>query len=463
MIPHRRFSRRTFLRGLGAAVAVPLFDGMALEVAPAAQLAAEAVDGLAPKAGDAPRRLAFMFIPNGAHMPAWKPTGVGKDFDLPSILEPLADWRGSINILSGLAQDQARAGPEGGGEHARTTATFLTGVRPFLTAGKDLRAGVSVDQIAAQHLGHLTQLSSLELGCAPGPQAGECDTGYACAYSTNISWRTPSTPVVKEVNPAAVFDRLFGGGAREERRESESRRRHLRQSILDFVLEDARSLRGGLSANDRRKLDEYLHSVREVERRILAPPAKKEALSEEGKLVRPQEAVPDDFGEHMRLMGDLMVLAFQSDATRVCSFMVGNAGSNRGYQELKIGEGHHWLSHHGNSAEKQEKIRQINRYHVEQFAYILGKLSSVTEGDSTLLDNTMLVYGSGISDGDKHAHEDLPILLAGRGGGTIDTGRHIVYKDETPLMNLYVSLLNRAGVPIEAAGDSKGKLTELSI
>jgi hypothetical protein len=353
-----------------------------------------------------------------------------------------------------LTLDPARAHGDGGGDHARAMAAFLTGRRPHKTNGADLRAGVSIDQLAARRIAGSTRFASLEIGCEGGSNSVSCDHGYSCAYQTNLSWRGPATPAAKETDPRLVFERLFGSAghdsAQRERRERDDK------SILDFVAEDARQLRSKLGVADRRKLEEYFSGVHEIEQRLrLAQPA-----VEVGQTKYPRPVgVPSDYREHLRLMSDLLVLAFQADLTRVTTFVFANDGSNRPYRALGVPEGHHDLSHHGGDRSKLAKIQKINRFHVEQFAYLLGKLQSVKEGDGTLLDHCLLVYGSGISDGDRHNHDDLPILLAGKGGGTLKTGQHLRYPRETPLTNLYLVLLNRLGVAIDSFGDSTGRLT----
>lgn len=444
-----RISRRTVLRGLGTAVALPWLEAMA----PAADLA-----GAAAKVASAPRRMAFLYVPNGAHMQAWTPEKEGTGFELPFILEPLKPFQDELNVLSGLAQDGAFAHGDGGGDHARSLACFLTGVHPLKTDA-NIRAGVSVDQVAAQKVGAFTRFPSLELGIDRGAQSGACDTGYSCAYSSNISWRTPTTPMAKEVNPRLVFDRLFANNNREETASQRSRREMYRRSILDFVAEDARELMGRLGPNDKRKVDEYLTAVRELEVRLAN--ADKGTPSAAPAGFKKPGGIPQDYQEHINLMCDLMVLAFQGDVTRVSTFMFANEGSNRSYAFMKVPEGHHDLSHHGNESAKHEKIKKINRFHMEQFARLLGKLKEIKEGSGTLLDNTMIVYGSGIGDGNRHNHNDLPIILAGKGGGSIKTGRHLKYPKNTPLNNLYLSLLDRIGAPVDSLGDSKGRLDNL--
>ena len=437
-----KISRRTALRGLGTALALPWLEAMAPAQAAAGQ--------------PAPLRMAFLYVPNGVHMPGWTPTAEGADFDLPAILEPLQRFRDDLLVLSGLAQHNAFALGDGGGDHARSLACFLTGTHPLKTDGANIRAGVSVDQVAARKVGHRTRLPSLEIGCERGAQAGNCDSGYSCAYSSNISWRSESSPMAKEVNPRSVFERLFSDG---DAGAAGARRARDRASILDFVAEDAQQLRHRLGGHDRRKLDEYLTAVRDVERRLAAAERDKGAIQAPDYSV--PEGVPADYKEHVRLMCDLLALAFRADVTRISTFVLANEGSNRSYRFLDVPEGHHELSHHGGDAAKHAKIRAINRFHVEQLAYLLGQLQAAREGDGCVLDHTLLVYGSGIGDGDRHNHNDLPILLLGKGGGTIRAGRHVRYPQDTPLNNLYLSLLDRMGVPTESLGDSAGRLTGL--
>jgi len=405
-----------------------------------------------------PTRMAFMFIPNGAHMQDWTPTKVGADFELPYILEPLASVKEYLTVLTGLAHEKAEANGDGPGDHARSTATFLTGCQARKTNGADIKIGRSVDQIAASEVGKSTRFASLELGCERGAQAGNCDSGYSCAYSSNIAWRSESTPVAKEVDPKLVFERLFAGGDKREMDENQAKRDRYRKSILDFVLEDANSLKNQLGVHDQRKLDEYFTGVREIEKRLEL--AGKESQVTVAGATRPT-GIPENYGEHIRLMGDMMVLAFQADLTRISTFMLANDGSNRSYRQIDIPEGHHDLSHHGGDAEKHKKIREINRFHVTQLAYMLEKMKNIKEGDGTLLDNTMVVYGGGISDGNRHNHNNLPILMAGRGNGTIRSGRHIKLEKDTPMNNLFLSLLDRMNVPVASMGDSTGRLPNL--
>ncbi len=445
-MPHPLISRRTVLRGLGAAVALPWLEAMA----PLNVLAST------PAAQSAPNRLAFLYVPNGVHMPAWKPKDDGVLGELPEILKPLTAVKDDLLVISGLTADKARPNGDGAGDHARALAAFLTGAQPRKTDGINIRAGISADQVAASRVGGETRLPSLEIGCEPGAMAGNCDSGYSCVYSSTISWRSATQPMPKEVNPKLVFDRLFGAGKDSDRAKRDARRK----SVLDFVREDAGDLRARLGATDQRKLDEYFSAVRDVEVRIER--AEKMPEVKLPNVTRPT-GVPAKFEEHVRLLCDLMVLAFQTDTTRVCTFVLCNEGSNRPYGFIGVPEGHHDLSHHGRDPKKQEKIRQINTFHISQFAYLLTKLKGVKEGDATLLDHCMLAYGSANSDGDRHNHDDLPVLVAGKGSGTIKTGRHLRLPREkdTPLNNLWLSLLDRMSIKVDGFGDATGRLTGL--
>lgn len=451
MKPWQAIERRTFLRGVGTAIALPWLEAMQGSVARAA--------AVAPAAGGPPLRMAFLYVPNGMNMPDWVPHNEGPLGVLPPTLAPLAKFRGDITILTGLSQHQGNHLGDGAGDHARAASVFLTGAHPRKTKGSDIRVGVSVDQIAAKHFEGQTRFPSLELGCEHGRLAGDCDSGYSCSYSNSISWRSATTPNGKEVNPRLVFNRLFAMGETSTIALSQAQRDVEQRSILDFVRDDAQRLHGKLGQSDRRRMDEYLTGIRDIERRIDQP---LEQLISDGELRRPA-GIPDRFDEHVRLMGDLLTIAFQTDATRVATLMFSNEGSDRTYPALDIREGHHSLSHHDNAVEKVTNIAKINYHHVEQLAYLLGRLKAVPEGEGNLLDNTVLVYGSGLGDGNRHDHDDLPILVAGRGQGFITPGRHVVYPAGTPLMNLFLSMLQHAGVPCESAGDSTGRLPLLTV
>ncbi len=447
---HLRISRRTVLRGLGACVALPLLESMLPTFSLAGSTAAKAVE--------TPLRLAFMYVPNGIHMPTWTPAAEGAGFELPATLEPLADVKDYVTVLSGLAQQKAAANGDGPGDHARAMATFLTGCQAKKTGGADIKVGVSVDQVAAGKLGKDTRFPSLEIGCEEIKSSGSCDSGYSCAYSNNLSWRTESTPMSKEINPRLVFERLFGGKDQGETDENRLRRERYHKSILDFVAEDANTLKNQLGTNDQRKLDEYLTGVREIEMRIERAQPKIDVG--DTKVSKPL-GIPHNYQEHLRLMADILVLAFKTDLTRVSTFVFANDGSNRDYGAIGVPEGHHDLSHHGRDPKKQEKLQKINTFHTTQLAYLIGKLKEVKEGDGNLLDNCLLVYGSGIGDGNRHNHDDLPIVLAGKARNTIQSGRHVRYKRGTPLTNLYLSVLDRVGANVDSFGDSDGRLPGL--
>ena len=440
-------SRRTVLRGVGTTVALPLLEAML----PATALAA-------PKkaSGKLPLRMAFLYSPNGMHMPDWTPSSEGSSFTVPWILEPLADLRGHWSVLTGLAHKKANANGDGGGDHARAMTTFLTGVQARKTSGADIHAGVSADQIAASAIGKRTRLPSLEIGAEAGGQSGSCDSGYSCAYSSTISWRSETQPVPKETDPRLIFERLFENGRPEESESARARRAVVSRSVLDFVLEDAKRLDKSLGVADQRKLEEYLSSVRELERRI-----ERSNKNTGGLGIKKPEEMPETYQEHLRLLADLLVVAFQTDQTRLATFVFANEGSNRNYSFIGVPEGHHELSHHGNDPVKHEKLRKINRFHVEQLAYLLGRLRGVKEGDGTLLDRCMIAYGSGMGDSNRHDHEDLPLLLAGGGGGTLTPGRHVRFKKGTPAANLHVAMLHRLGVAVESIGDSSGMLEDI--
>jgi len=432
---NKPLSRRAILRGLGAAVSLPWLDAMVPAFA-------------SPSSSAAPLRLAFVYVPNGILMNQWTPAADGPNFELPRILAPLGPHRENVLVLSGLAQNTGRPLGDAEGDHARASATYLTGVHPKKTDGAGICAGISVDQVAASHIGNSTRFPSIELALEDGRMVGNCDTGYSCAYSNTLSWRTPTTPLPPEVNPRAVFERLFG--AIDENPADRLKRRRNETSILDYVLDDARRLAAQLGSSDRGKMDEYLTSVREIERRIQV--AETDGAQPDPSIDKPT-GVPADFPGYARLMFDLMAAAFQTGATRVSTFMLGREGSTRTYREIGISDAHHPITHHRGNAELIEKVARINVYHMEQFAYFLAKLKSTTDGDGTLLDHSMIVYGGGLSDGNAHDHGNLPVLVAGKSGG-----QHITYRTETPMNNLHLALLDRMGVRIDSLGDSSGEL-----
>ena len=444
--------RRMVLRGFGTALSLPLLEAMM-------PLTALAQSGTKTKH---PVRMAFVFVPNGINMEHWTPKAEGKFSDvLPSVLAPLADLKANVNLLTGLTQRNAFALGDGAGDHARSAAAWLTGCHPRKTSGANIQAGISFDQLMANHIGDKTRFSSIEIGCERGGLAGDCDSGYSCAYSNSISWRSPNTPVAKEVDPRLVFERLFQNGDPNETPAARDARIAENKSILDFVLADAKSLHNKLGVTDRMKLDEYMTGVREIERRLTVAEQTSQQAGLTNKLSGMPSGIPADYAEHVRLLGDMMVLAFQTDITRVGTFMFANEGSNRSYKMIGVNDGHHELSHHQRNAEKLEAIRKINQFHVDNLAYMLRKMRDVREGDRTLLDNTMVVYGGGIGDGDRHNHDDLPILVAGGAATGIKSGRHIKYKNNTPMTNLFLTMADKAGVPVESIGDSSGRLDQL--
>ena len=440
IVLRKHLSRRTLLRGLGTSIALPFLDAMSPAFAGTLGRAAT------------PTRLAFLYVPNGIIMNDWTPATEGPDFELSRILRPLAPVRDHVLVISGLRQHNGYALGDGAGDHARAASTFLTGARPKKTYGSDIQVGVSVDQLAAQHIGQATKFASIELGLDDDRVSGNCDSGYSCAYSNSISWRTPSTPMPPEINPRAAFERLFG--AQPETPEARAKRLGYEKSILDFVLDDTRTLTRQLGPTDRRKMDEYLSAVREIERRIqLAEQAPQPIVPP----IEKPNAVPAAFQDYARLMLDMMWIAFQTDLTRVSTFMIGREGSDRTYREIGISDPHHPLTHHRGNPEWIEKITQINTHHVQQLTYFLQKLQSTPDGDGTLLDHTLTVYGSGLSDGNKHDHFNLPLLVAGGGMGR----GHVRYPKTTPMNNLHLALLDRAGVKIDSLGDSAGELDDL--
>ena len=445
----KQLSRRTFLRGLGVGIALPWLETMG-PLTSWATAATKAATGQI-----TPNRMAFLYSPNGKIMEDWTPKQVGTNFDLTNTLKPLENVKDKILVLSGLTADKARANGDGGGDHARAMAAFLTGAQPRKTSGTDIHAGISVDQAASSHIGDQTRIPSLELGIEPGYRAGNCDSGYSCVYSGTMAWKSATQPLPKEVNPKLAFERMFSTEPNAQRQQRDEERK----SILDFVRQDSKDLIRQVSGNDARKLDEYFAAIRDIEMRIES--AEKFPKIENLDYVAP-EKIPAKFQEHVQLMLDLIVLAFQTDVTRIVTFTLANEGSNKTYPTINVSEGHHNLSHHGGDESKMDKIRRINIFHTQQLAYILEKLDVIPEGDGTLLDHSMIVYGSGNSDGNRHSHHDLPILLAGSGCGTIKSGRHIQYPKETPLNNLWLSMLNRMDVNLNQIGDSTGSLDGLS-
>jgi hypothetical protein len=412
----------------------------------------------------APCRMAFLYVPNGIMMDQWivdqKPGAAPLPAQLPRVTSVLAPFKDDLLFLGGLTQNGGRALGDGPGDHGRAGANYLTCMHPRKTNGRDLQAGISVDQVAAARLQGKTRLASLELGCEEGVQGGSCDNGYSCAYSNSISWRTPSSPNPPEIRPRAVFERLFGGADEEVDPERRNRQRENERSVLDLVSEDAKRLATKLDGADRRKLDEYLYSIRDVEKRIQN--AEQQKAAPRPDMAPPDRSVPADFGEHARLMIDLLTLAFRTDATRVATVLLALEQSPRAYPEIGIPEAHHGLTHHQGDQEKIAKVIEINCYHAKQFAYLVEKWKATPDGDGTLLDHAMVTYGSGLSDGNAHDHANLPLVMAGRGCGSVRPGRYLRHPNETPMANLFIAMLDRMGVPVDKFGDSNGTLGYLT-
>ncbi len=434
-------------------LALPTLEAMGPSMARAAEAAA------AGAVGAVPRRMAFVYIPNGVIGENWTPQGVGSSYLLSPTLAPLKSVKEDILIVSGLKHDKAKANGDGAGDHARANATFLTGVQARKTAGADIRVGVSVDQIAASKVGRQTRFPSLELSCDKARQAGSCDSGYSCAYQYNLSWKTETMPMAPENDPRRVFERLFGGGNANENAQSAALRKEYNKSILDFVMDDAKRLQSQLGVNDKRKLDEYLAGVRELELQIEAS----EKFNAKELDYKKPTGIPKEKSNHFKLMFDLMVLAFRTDTTRISTFLMAHDGSNSPFPEIGIPDGHHNLSHHQNDKVMIEKLKRIDHFHMQNFAYFIERMKATKDADGTsLLDNSMIVLGSGIGDGNRHTHHDLPVVIAGKGGGTIKTGRHLKLTEQVPMTNLYLSMLDRMGVTgIPRLGDSTGRFQYL--
>ena len=434
IVTRKHLPRRSFLKGMGAVIALPVFDAMTPAFA-AARLQAR------------PLRLGFTYVPN-----------VGQAFELSRVMKPLEPFRKDMLVLSGLGHRNGQALGDGPGDHARAAASYLTGVHPRKTAGADIQNGISVDQIAAQHLGAATRFASLELGCDDSRTIGNCDSGYSCAYTNSLAWRGPATPMPPETNPRLVFERLFGDVDTSVPPDVRARRLLYRRSILDLVNERTSKLAAGLGPNDRRKLDEYLTSIREIEQRI--EKAEKDFTGLTPSIDKPT-GVPVLYADYVNLMFDLQLIAFQTDSTRIVTMMMGREGSMRTYPEIGVPDPHHPLTHHRGNPEWIERVTKVNTLHMELFAGFIGKLKETPDGDGSLLDHSIIVYGSGLSDGNRHTHEDLPVALVGH-GGDFKLGSHIVYPKGTPMTNLYLTLLDRMGVHEETIGDSTGRVDHLT-
>ena len=446
VITRKSIPRRTFLRGAGAALALPVLDAMT----PA--LSADA---------KRPIRMSFIEVPNGIMMDKWTPGTEGANFALTRVLEPLADFRDRTLVLSGLDQRQSAAlAFEIAGDHPRACTAWLTGAHAKMTAGADLRAGISVDQVAAREFGKYTQLASLEVGLESSEVVGSCESAYSCAYYNTISWRNETTPLPMENRPRAIFERLFGDADASD----PAARLALRQedrSILDSIAEEVKRLRGVLGGADRSKIDQYLEALRDLERRMQL--AEKQDHHELPQIAGPI-GIPQVFSEYYKLMTDLMVLAWQTDMTRVCTFQIGHEMSGRAYPEVGFGDAHHAVTHHQGDPEKIEKTTKINVFHTKMLAYYLDRLRATPDGDGSLLDHAMILYGSALSDGNLHLYTNLPLLLVGGGAAGIKGGRHIRFPKGTPMTNLLLAMLDKANVPhVEKLGDSTGRLDLTSL
>ena len=444
----KHLPRRTFLRGLGATIALPLLDGM--------------VPAFAQGQGSrAIKRLAVVYVPNGMNMANWKPKAEGAAFDLPPVLQPLGRYKDKILVLSGMSNLQADPLPgEGLGDHSRAQSVFLTGVHPKKTEGADIRAGISMDQIVARQTSKETELASLELALEDVDLQGGCEDGYSCAYAGTIAWRSPTQPLPMTAQPRAVFERLFGAGDSLDR-DARLRRIEMDRSILDMVSGELAQLQRKLGASDRVKVGDYLESVRDLERRIQR--AEEQSGRSELPAVQQPQGVPELYSEYAQLMFDLNVLAFQADLTRVSTFLMGREKDGRTYAEIGVPDPHHPVSHHQNRPEMLEKLSKINQFHMKLFGYFMERLAKTPDGDGSLLDHSILMHGAGMSNSDTHFHHDLPILLAGGGAGSIKTGRHLALPAETPLANLHLTILDKMGVPVENFGDANGKIDLLAV
>jgi len=445
-ITRRVLPRRTFLRGMGTAVALPFLDAMTPALAKA-------------RDGKAPVRMAFVYVPNGKDMRHWNMNYEGRLGTLSQTLQPLEPLKDDILVLGNLTHNAGRGLLSGAGEHGRSCGSYLTGVQVKHSVS-DIRASVSCDQLVANQIGKETRFPSLEVGLEDGRQAGECDQGLSCAYTNNLAWRSETQPLPPILNPRALFERLFGDDAGLTP-QARVQRRIDRRSILDFITQDTRALRGGLGPTDQRKLDEYLNSIREIEDQLKR--AEQETADVDPGMAKPY-GVPGDYAEHFRLMTDMITVAFQADLTRVVTLLATREGTPRTYREIGIADGHHPLSHHRNIVEQMDKVAKIDQYHVDQFSKWVAKLKAAQEDSGSVLDNSMIVYGAGLADGNQHQHDDLPTLIAGRGGdGFIKTGRRVVYRKETPMCNLFLTMMDRMGTRMDHFGDATGHLNGIDL
>ena len=444
MFTRKALSRRTFLKGAGTAVALPFLDAM--------------IPALTAQSASRPVRMAFVYVPNGIIMGNWNPSYEGELQDLPQTLKPLEPFKKDITLLGNLTHNSGRALLDGPGDHGRCAGSYLTGIQVKKSL-VDIKASVSCDQLVANEIGRQTRFPSLEIGIEDARQAGDCDSGYSCAYTNNLAWRNETQPLPPILDPRSLFDRLFGEDAALSP-EARAQKNRYRRSILDFISEDTRTLQSTLGPTDKRKLEEYLGSIRDIEVRIQK--AEKDNAQIDPHMEKPY-GIPQDFAEHFKLMTDMLTIAFQADLTRVVTFLVTREGSSRAYREIGISDGHHPLTHHRNQAELMDKVAKINLYHLQQFAKWVEILKGMPEPGGSILDNSMIVYGAGLSDGNAHLHHDLPTVIAGRGGNFIKSGRRIVYRRETPMCNLFLTMMDRMGCRMEHFGDSTGHLTGLDL
>jgi len=439
MITRKALPRRAFLRGMGTAIALPMFDAMV-----------PAMSAAAPKP---PLRMAFVYVPNGIDMRHWNPETEGALGTLPRTLAPMQPLKDDVLLLGNLTHNTGRALLDGAGDHGRCCGSYLTGIQ-VKKSTSDIKAGVSMDQLIARQIGSQTRFPSLEIGLEDARQSGDCDSGYSCAYTNNLAWRSETQPLPPILDPRALFERLFGDGAALTP-EAKAQQAKYRRSILDFVTGDTKKLQMDLGPTDRRKLDEYLSSIREVELQLQK--AEKDNAQIDPHMDKPY-GTPADFAEHFRLMSDIVTIAFQADLTRVLTFLVTHEGTSRAYREIGISDGHHPLTHHMNKPDMMDKVAEINLYHMKQFAAWMQRMKATKDGDGSLLDHSMIVYGAGLSDGNRHTHEDLPTMMVGKANGTVKPGRRLVYRRETPMCNLFLSMMDRMGVHMDHFGDSTGKL-----
>lgn len=446
MITRKAIPRRTILKGLGTAIALPFLDAMTPALASSKLL------------GETPVRMMFAYVPNGIMMEHWNPNYEGKLQALPRVLKPMEPHKEDMLLLGNLTNNAGRAWLDGAGDNGRCCGSYLTGVHVRKTKS-DILSGISADQIVAHKVGSKTRFASLEVGIEDARQAGDCDSGYSCAYTNNLAWKSENQPLPPILNPRQLFERLFGNGAQLSP-EARAQQARIRRSVMDMVVADTKKLQATLGPTDKRKLDEYLTSIRAIEQQL--EKAEKDTAQINPGMEKPY-GIPADFAEHFKLMTDMITVAFQADLTRVVTFLITREGTSRAYREIGIPDGHHPLTHHRSDPDMMEKVAQINTYHVQEFANWITRLKAIKEGDATLLDNSMIVYGAGLSDGNRHTHEDLPTLIVGRGGKSLKTGHRIVYRRETPMANLYLTMMDRMGVRTEHFGDATGRLDGLNL